>query len=173
VDALVDFVFSDLGLVYDTSSGASAYSVYQGWDLSEPHFLLSDFLVRRFGDVINCSDAANILGAYSNMVGARLDHLILDPGFDLNYIQAIGHTEFTSCPFGAPWGCSFSYHAVTTVPGSADVWDATLALDGDADPGELPATPQLVQHVTGADYLFRLVRQGNPQYNNQAQETLQ
>jgi hypothetical protein len=172
VDALVDFVYYDLGLTYDTTSGASAYSQYGGWSLQDPHFLLSDFLVRRFGNVINCSDAGNILGAYANMVGARLDHLIVSPGFDLNYIHAIGTAEHTRCPFGQ-FGCSFSYHAVTTIPESGAIWDATLALDGDADPRTAPSTDLMVQTIGGDEYLDLLVRSGAPRYQDQAQETLQ
>jgi hypothetical protein len=172
VDALVEFVYNDLGLTYDTDFGASAYSEYSGWSYQDPHFLLSDFLVRRFGSVINCSDAGNILGAYANMVGARLDHLILSPGFDLNYIHAIGTAEHTRCPFGVG-GCGFNYHAVTTIPESGAIWDATLALDGDAAPGASPSIDLMVQAISGAEYLDRLVRSGDPQYQNQAQETLQ
>jgi hypothetical protein len=171
-DALVSFVYFDLGLTYDTVSGASVYSTYEGFDFQEPHFLLSDFLVRRFGNVINCSDAATILGAYANMVGVPLDHLILDPSFDLNYILAIGQVDFTSCPFG-PGGCGFSYHAVTTLGTERQIWDATLALDGDKDAGSLPSTELLVQQIDGEEYYDRLVRSGSPSYNNQARETLQ
>jgi hypothetical protein len=172
LNALVDHVFYDQGLTYDTRSGASAYSAYQGFDFSKPHFLLSDYLVRRYGNTINCSDAANILGAWANMVGVPLDHLILDPSFDLNYIEAIGHTDFTHCPFG-PGGCGFTYHAVTTIPDSLQIWDATLALDGDADPSSSPSTPLMVEQIPADEYLFRLVMSGSPRYNNEAQETLQ
>lgn len=172
LDALVDFVYFDLGLSYDTQSGAAVYSDYRGFDFSGPHFFLGDFLTRRNGSVINCSDAGNILGAYANMVGARLDHLILDPGFQLNFIQAIGATEHTSCPFG-PGGCGFNYHAVTTTPDSGLIWDATLALDGDADPGNAPNVDLMVQQIPAAEYFDRLVRSGNPSYNNQTQETLE
>ncbi|MEZ4241282.1 MAG: hypothetical protein R3F59_35020, partial [Myxococcota bacterium] len=171
VDALVAFVFDDLGLVYDTVSGASAYTEY-GPGFRDPHFLLSDFLVRRFGSTINCSDAGNILGAYANMLGAPLHHVILEPGFDLNFVRAIGTPEHTRCPFG-PFGCSFSYHAVTSLPGSAAVWDATLALDGDSNPRALPATDLLVQDIDDDEYLDRLVRAGAPSYEDQGQETLQ
>lgn len=172
LDALVDFVYFDLDLSYDTQSGAAAYSVYTGDGLSGPHLFLTDFLTRRNGSVINCSDAGNILGAYANMIGAPLDHLILDPGFQLNFIQAIGATEHTSCPFG-PGGCSFNYHAVTTTPGSELIWDATLALDGDGDPGETPNTDLLVQEIPADEYLDRLVRSGFPQYNSQIRGTLE
>ena len=165
-------MFTDLGLTYDTNTGASAYSEYDNWSLSNPHFLLSDFLVRRFGSTINCSDAGNILSAYANMAGAPLDHLILLPGFDLNYIRAIGTADHTSCPFG-PSSCGFSYHAVTTTPGSDAIWDATLVLDADADPGALPASDLPVQALSTDEYLDRLVRSGNPAYVNQARGTLE
>lgn len=172
-DALVEWIYRDLGLTYDTQYGMSAYSEYLSFDWDRPHFRLSDFLVRRFGSVVNCSDAANILGAYANMVGARIDHLVIDPDFDLNNILAIGGTDFTSCPFG-PWsGCGFSYHAVTTEPDSLEIWDATLALDGDADPGALPSVELLVQTIPAAEYLDRLVRAGRPTYHDQSQETLE
>lgn len=172
LDALVDFVYLDLGLEYDTVAGASFYSTYQTGFFDGPHFYLSDFLARKDGSVVNCSDAANILGAYANMVGVRLDHLIIEPGFDLNYIQAIGYTDFTSCPFG-PGGCGFSYHAVTTYADAFQIWDATLALDGDADPGTPPHVELLVQSIEATEYLDRLVRDGNTGYGHQAQETLE
>lgn len=172
LDALDAFVYNDLDLTYDTNSGASAYTEYIGFDWDRPHLYLTDFLQRSNGSVINCSDAGTILGAYANMVGASLEHVIIDPGFELNYILAIGGDEFTSCPFGQ-WGCGFSYHAVTTHPGSDSIWDATLALDGDDDPGELPSTERLVQNVPGDEYLDRLVRSGQPYYHSQSQGTLQ
>ena len=171
-DALVDWVYFDLGLVYDTDYGASAYSAYLGFSWGKPHFYLSDFLARRFGNVINCSDAGNILGAYGNMIGARLHHVIIDPPFDLNEIKAIGRPNYTSCPFG-PFSCGFSYHAVTTLPGSELIWDATLALDGDANPGSSPHTELLVQSIPASEYLDRLVRSGNPRYGDMAQETIE
>jgi hypothetical protein len=172
LDALVDWVFNDLGLVYDTESGASFYSEYLSWQWDRPHFFLGEFLQRRNGSVINCSDAANILSAYANMTGVALEQLVILENFDLNQIKAIGGTQHTSCPFG-PWGCGFSYHAVTSTDGGDTIWDATLALDGDPDPGQLPSTDLLVQSLSGDEYLSRLVRSGNAAYTNQAMGTLQ
>ena len=60
------------------------------------------------------------------------------------------------CPFGKPWGCGFSYHAVTTLDDAATIWDATLALDGDKDPTSAPSTELMVHGIPGADYLYRL-----------------
>lgn len=173
VDALVEWIYRDLGLVYDTAAGASFYSEYGGFSWDEPHFFLSDFLVRRNGDVVNCSDSGNILATHANMLGAELVHLVILQNFQLNEIQAIGHTTFTSCPFG-PWGCGFSYHAVTTSSVTADtIWDTTLALDGDSDPGSSPSVELLVQSIPGPEYLDRLVRSGSAGYDFPARITFE
>jgi len=172
LDRLVEWIFNDLGLVYDTDSGASFYSEYVGWQWDRPHFYLGEFLQRKNGSVINCSDAANILSAYANMSGVPLEQLIILENFDLNPIKAIGGNAHTNCPFG-PWGCGFSYHAVTSTDGGQTIWDATLALDGDGDPTQLPSTELLVQSITGDEYLSRLVRSGNAAYTNNAMGTLQ
>jgi len=172
LDSLVEWIFNDLGLVYDTESGASFYSEYAGWQWDRPHFYLGDFLQRKNGSVINCSDAANILSAYANMSGVPLQQLVILENFDLNPIKAIGGSDHTNCPFG-PWGCAFSYHAVTSTDGGQTIWDATLALDGDADPTRLPSTELLVQSTLGDEYLARLVRSGNAAYTNNAVGTLQ
>ena len=164
VDALVDWIYNDLGLVYDTVAGASFYSsyIFDVWD--EPHFYLSDFLIRRNGSVINCSDSSNILSTHANMLGAELVHIVILENYQLNEIKAIGQSDYTSCPFG-PWGCGFSYHAVATDSMTgARVWDTTLALDGDLDPGSAPSTELLVQSIDGDEYISRLVRSGSASY---------
>jgi len=174
-DAVVRWVFNDLGLRYDTVAGASAYSNYGGvmgdqWD--DVDFLFTQFLMRSFGDVINCTDAGNIVTTYSNMLGAELHHIVILRNFDLDYIRAIGTQDFTHCPFG-PGSCGFSYHAVTTSDGGATIWDATLVLDGDPDPGRPPFTDLPVQHIPGAEYLDRLVRSGRARFNYESQGTIQ
>lgn len=169
IDALVAWVYNDLGLTYDTAAGASFYSEYAQGNWDEPIFFLSDFLQRRNGDTINCSDSGNILATHANMVGAELVHIVILQNYQLNEIKAVGQAQFTSCPFG-PWGCSFSYHAVTTdSPDGATIWDTTLALDGDADPGNAPSTELLVQTLSGQEYLDRLVRSGSAAYDHPAQ----
>lgn len=170
--ALVAYIFEDLGLQYDTRYGASAYVSYRQGSWSRAHFNFSSFLARTNGSTINCTDAAAILGAYANMVGADLSYLILDPRFDLNYILAIGGSEYTSCPFG-PGGCGFSYHAVTSPDGGGTIYDATLAIDGDGDPGNLPATVRLVDGISGDDYKAAIVRRSNPGYHSESKGTIQ
>ena len=172
VDALVEWLFYDSGLRYDTNWGASAYTQYVRNDWSQAHFMASDFVERRFGSTINCSDCASILLTYANMLGAELNYTIVLQNFDLNYILAIGESEFTHCPFGA-WGCSFSYHVVNTDDGGGSVWDLTLALDGDGDPSHSPCDTLLVQTLDGDEYLDRLVMSGRADFQYEAQGTIQ
>ena len=169
-NAVVDYVYHETGLEYDTRRGASAYSDYDwGWD---PHVYFSDFLDRRFGTTINCTDAGNLVTTYANMVGAELRHLIILENFSLDEIKAIGIEEYTSCPFG-PGGCGFSYHAVTTDDGGDTIWDATLALDGDDDPGSAPHEVMMVQAIDGEEYLNRLVRDDFAYYDYENEGTIQ
>lgn len=155
LDALVRWVYEDLGLEYDTRYGASAYTVYVRNDWDRAVFDMSSFIDRRFGSTVNCTDCAGIIVAYGNMLGALAEYAIIGYNFDLNYILAIGGEEFTHCPFGNG-GCGFSYHAVTVSETLGAVWDATLALDGDADPGSAPSELLMVQTIEPEEYLDRL-----------------
>lgn len=171
-NAVAEWVYYDLGLTYDTISGASRYSEYAGFSWDSPRFYAKDFLDRSYGNVINCSDAGNIVITYSNMIGAELHHIVILENYDLNFLLAIGNEDWVSCPFG-PGICGFSYHAVATDDGAATVWDATAAVDGDEDPGMTPNTLLLVQALTGEDYLFRLVRSGHAEYDFESRVELQ
>jgi hypothetical protein len=151
------YLYLESGLRYDTRSGASAYSSYlSGW--SGGVFDAQAFQERRYGSVINCSDAASIVSAFANMVGLDFRYRILThrsaDGFRLNYLQAIGSPEFRPSPFDS--GRSyFRYHAIVN---SRDVrtWDATLAVDGDGVPSSAPFTQLLVQGLDPMAYLEAL-----------------
>lgn len=161
--ALVDYIFNDMGLSYDTRYGASAYMSYTGYSWDSANFDMTSFLDRSNGEIVNCSDCAGILTAHANMLGAYLGQSIISPSFNLNYILAIGGDEFTHCPFGG-YSCGFSYHAVTSPDDSDTIYDATLALDGDDDPGAEPSEVLMVQTISGDEYLERLVMSGSPRY---------
>ncbi len=165
ISALVDYIYNDLGIAYDTRYGASAYMSYRGWGWDSADFDMTAFLDRSNGDIVNCSDCAGILSVHANMLGAYLGQSIISPSFSLNYILAIGGDEFTHCPFG-PTSCGFSYHAVTSPDDSDTIYDATLALDGDDDPGSEPNEVLMVQTITGEEYLDRLVMSGSPNYQS-------
>ncbi len=171
LDALVRWVFQDGGLAYDTQYGASAYTTYAGGNWSRANFDMTSFLSRKYGVIVNCTDCAGIIVAFGNMLGAHVDYAIIGSNFDLNYILAIGGSEYTHCPFG-PGGCGFSYHAVTTDTDNELIWDATLALDGDDDPGSAPHTELLVQSIPADEYLERLAKT-RAGYVYQSQGTLQ
>ena len=171
IAGLVDYIFNDLGLSYDTRYGASAYMSYgRGWESAR--FNMSGFLSRSSGDVVNCSDCAGILTAHANMLGAYLGQSIIQPSFSLNYILAIGGDDFTHCPVG-DGGCGFSYHAVTSPDESDTIYDATLALDGDADPSSEPSEVLMVQDISGEEYLDRLVMSGSPNFSSYGTGALQ
>ncbi|MSP55261.1 MAG: hypothetical protein EXR69_06620 [Myxococcales bacterium] len=169
--ALTEWVYRDFGLAYDTQYGASAYTAYAGRGYNNAEFDFTGFLDRTNGSTVNCSDCASILEAYADMLGADLKYTIILRNYDLNYIKAIGGEDYTHCPFGAG-GCGFSYHAVTTSNDAATIYDATLALDGDEDPGSGPFTELLVQNIDGAEYLERLVMSGTATYNFTQKESL-
>jgi hypothetical protein len=171
LSALTEWIYRDLGLVYDTRYGASAYTQYAGRGYDRGEFDFTSFLARRNGSTINCSDCASILEGYSDMIGANLEYTIILQNFDLNFIKSIGATDYTHCPFGSQ-GCGFSYHAVTTPDDAETIYDATLALDGDDDPGAAPFTELLVQTIDGQEYLDRLVMSGNASYMHTQKEYL-
>lgn len=171
LDALVSWVYEDLGLEYDTRYGASAYTTYVRNDWERANFDMSAFIDLRYGTTVNCTDCAGIIVAYGNMIGALAEYAIIGWNFDLNYILAIGGDDYTHCPFGNG-GCSFSYHAVTVSETLGAVWDATLALDGDDDPGSEPNALMMVQAVAPSEYLERL-SPDRTSYDYQSQGTMQ
>lgn len=155
---VVEGVYYELGLAYDVESGASFYTDYPGWGWGDAEFDLSAFVVRANGSVINCSDAASLVSTFANMMGVDLRYHILQrpdgEGFDLNYIRAIGMTEFDETPFSNGRG-AFRYHAVVGPP-DGTFYDATLALDGDGEPGAPPHTALLAEGLDPEVYLFDL-----------------
>ena len=173
VNATRDWIYDQADLAYDTKYGASAYTEYIDTNWTDAKFSFGAFLSRKYGSIINCTDCASILLTYANMLGADLHYAIILQDFDLNQILAIGGDEFSNCPFGQN-GCGFSYHAITTADTAAsNIWDATLSLDGDDDPGSRPSTELPVHAISGEEYLDRLVKSGRVAYRYHSQGTLQ
>ncbi|MBN8609511.1 MAG: hypothetical protein J0L92_02945 [Deltaproteobacteria bacterium] len=155
--AIVDGVYNHSDLRYDTRAGASHYSDYlSGWGGGS--FEMQAFEERRYGPVINCSDAASIVSAYANMIGLDFRYRILthrtDSGFLLNYLQGIGSDAFRFSPFDSGRN-SFRYHAIVNSR-DARTWDATLAVDGDGTPSSSPFTQLLVEGLDPMAYLTAL-----------------
>ena len=155
--AIVEGVFYELGLQYDSQRGASHYTSYPAGGYSDAAFNLSRFQDLADGHIINCSDAASIVSTYANMVGIDYRYHIIRhrfaDGFALNYLHAIGR-DWGASPF-LSGRRSFRYHAVVG-PADTRIYDSTLALDGDGDPGSAPHELLLVQGLTQLDYLVGL-----------------
>lgn len=152
--SIVHHVYNDLGLHYDTVSGACYYTTY-GYGFGQAAFDLSAFLLRANGSTVNCSDCASIVSTYANMVGADLGYTIIESDFLLNYIKAIGTPAFTNDPFGTGSQGGFSYHAITSDP-TLLVFDATLDENGTSNPGSPPFKDTEVLGLTRAFYVPHL-----------------
>lgn len=137
--AIADAVFNDMGLVY-SASGSPAYTWFNDFErFQNAEFQLYAFLNRSQGSTINCSDAGSIVSTYGNMVGIDLRYQKIVQDFPLHYILPIGRPSFTDDPFN-DGGLGFSFHAVIA-DADLNIWDATLALDGDGNPGSAPHSP--------------------------------
>ncbi|MGA9521799.1 MAG: hypothetical protein WBV82_10055 [Myxococcaceae bacterium] len=159
---LVQHIYEESGLRYDRSRGASAYTGYQTpATYSGGVFDLTGFVARAEGSVINCADAASIVSTFANMVGVRLRYAIMLEDFPLNPVLGIGSTRPGS-PFDSG-NMGFKFHAVASHDSAATINDATLAVDGDANPDAAPFTKRLVQNIPGPEYAQRL-SPGNPEY---------
>lgn len=141
---------------YDTTSGATMY----GWST----FQLTQMISRLnggigLGPLVNCTDSANTVSTFSNLLGCDLWQSRMGSGFALNPMIAIG-TNAWAIPFNG----SFSYHEVAWkgACSAADaVFDGCLQVDADADPVNAPHTGLLPQNMvfgdcSGLDYRLRL-----------------
>lgn len=137
LDAITRAVYSKKGLTYDTYQGMSAY--YDSGDLWSPDFAFSDFLSGQSrGNVINCTDCANIVSTYARSVGVDMKIVILGSDFRLNFIKGIGSSQWKKDIFD--WGGdAFSYHAVASTNAGSTVHDACLAVDDGPNPGSFEA----------------------------------
>lgn len=154
---IVEGIYGELGLRYDTRNGASFYTDYSSSGYRNAVFSMQAFEERDDGSVINCSDAASILSSYARMIGLRFTYHILTrgtTGFDLNFIRAIGGADFDDTPFDSGRG-GFRYHAIVGSP-DGRTWDATLAVDGDGSPAARPNTLLMVEGLDPDVYLEAL-----------------
>jgi hypothetical protein len=96
------------------------------------------------GPFVNCSDCATAVATFANILGCDLfqSRMFGVLPFPLNPTRGIGtHNWLSACGLGA-----FTMHEVAWTGDCLeddDVYDACLALDGDADPTRAPHTPQL------------------------------
>jgi hypothetical protein len=140
--------------------------------LGTPHYTLipglfecTEFLERLRGGLgngryVNCSDCASAVATFANVLGCDLWQSRMFGGvpFSLNPTRAIGSSTWLSaCAVGA-----YNMHEVAWKGDCTDqdeVFDASLQVDGDADPTRGPHTPLLVANL-------RFGRTGEGQYRD-------
>jgi hypothetical protein len=141
---------------YDTVSGMTMY----GWAT----FNLTQMIARLnggagLGGKVNCTDSANTVSTFSNLVGCDLWQSRMGWFFDLNPLMAVGYTTWA-----VPFAGAFSYHEVAWTGACTEndrVFDGCLRVDGDADPTTAPHTALLPTNMvfgncTTMDYRLRL-----------------
>ena len=134
---------------YDTLSGDTFYHFnnYSG-------FYLSEMIERLNGGVglgakVNCTDSANTVSTFADLLGCDLWQARMGSGFNLNPMQAIGYTNWA-----IPFSGSFSYHEVAW-KGACSVndqlFDGCLCFDGDANPTNPPHFTRLPLNMIFGD----------------------
>ena len=146
--ALRGQLYADPYVVYDPN--VSAYSEYEGeyitWDAISSE--LTAWLDREQGLRLYCHSMSCLLSTLGNSWGADARQLVLGIGFRTHLTRAAGDEDWLR------W--SFNSHSVATIDGGAAVWDASVDLDGDADPSRSPVEPLPINGMAFEDYLQRL-----------------
>lgn len=131
---------------YDTTAGATMY----GWST----FQLTQMIDRLnggtgLGPLVNCTDSANTVSTFANLLGCDLWQSRMGSSFALNPMIAIG-TNTWAIPFNG----SFSYHEVAwkgACTAADAVFDGCLHVDADADPVNPPHTPLIALNMVFGD----------------------
>jgi hypothetical protein len=131
---------------YDTVSGATFY----GWGT----YNLTEMIERLngglgLGEKVNCTDSANTVSTFANLVGCDLWQSRMGWSFRLNPMIAIGYATWA-----IPFAGSFSYHEVAwkgACTQNDNVFDGCLKVDADVDPTTPPHTPLLPVNMLFGD----------------------
>jgi hypothetical protein len=164
-------IYHDLGgsrIEYDCPHGGFTQYLYGS------KYDLTGFLERANGGPgngkwVNCTDCANSVVTFANLLGCDLAASQMnDPdaegGFGLNPIKSIGSAQWRPA---CGWA-SFNYHEVAWEANhdeNSDVYDACLAVDGDPNPTSAPHTFLLPTDMQfgqpGNDYRSRIATPGD------------
>lgn len=149
-DAAAGFItekFNACGVVaYDTVMGATKYGLGT-YNLTEMIERLNGGV--GLGGIVNCTDCANTVSTFSNLIGCSLWQSRMGYGFDLNEVMSIGYTTWAK-----PFDGSFWYHEVAwkgACNEHTNVFDACLHVDGDTDPTSAPHEPLLPENMLFGD----------------------
>jgi hypothetical protein len=148
LDALRYYLYDNDWLVYDPN--VDSYSEYEGpyiyWDSITSD--LSSWLDRRDGTHLYCHSVSCLYSSLAASVGVSAPQQVLGVGFETNLARAAGTDTWQR------WG--FNSHSVVSPDGGATTWDASIDLDGDADPYSEPVTPVAPMGLPTAEYMALL-----------------
>lgn len=133
-------------VAYDTTAGATFY----GWGT----YQLTQMIARLNGGVglggkVNCTDSANTVSTFANLLGCDLWQSRMASGFALNPMIAIGYSAWA-----IPFSGSFSYHEVAwkgACTSADNIFDGCLKVDADANPVSPPHMPLLPTNMLFGD----------------------
>lgn len=131
---------------YDTVMGATFYG-FTDYNLTQMINRLNGGV--GLGEKVNCTDSANTVSTFANLLGCDLWQSRMSSSFQLNPMIAIGYNVWA-----IPFSGSFSYHEVAwkgACTSADNVFDGCLHVDGDADPVNAPQTPLLATNMLFGD----------------------
>jgi hypothetical protein len=144
---LITEKFNACGVVaYDTVMGGTKYGL-AAYNLTEMIERLNGGV--GLGGTVNCTDCANTVSTFANLIGCNLWQSRMKSHFALNPAIPIGYDTWMTLFNGY-----FSYHEVAW-KGACTQWynvfDACMHVDGDADPTSAPHTPLLPVNMLFGD----------------------
>ncbi len=160
--AITTQVNGAIGLTYDTSHGASVYTLRSSG--GKYQFLCTEFLEflnggTGKGRIVNCTDCATIVATFANSIGCNITESTMYSvaggqldAFKCNKIIAIGGTAW-DYPF--PPGNQFAYHEVGWIDGlgyNDMIFDACLKLDNSNDPWNQPDSGRVAKLPTNVKF---------------------
>ena len=131
---------------YDTVSGATFYG-FSTYQLTQMIARLNG--ATGLGGKVNCTDSADTVSTFANLLGCDLWQSRMASSFALNPMIAIGYATWA-----IPFSGSFSYHEVAwkgACTSADNVFDGCLKVDADADPVNAPHTPLLATNMLFGD----------------------
>ncbi len=144
LDALRDHVHDSDWILYDPSD--TSYSSFEGpyiyWEYAWSD--LTGWLDRDEGIRLYCHSVSCLLSTLAGHVGVDAPQQVLGVGFTTHLVRSAGATTWQA------WG--FNSHSVVSPDGGATLWDASIAMDGDGDPGHEPVTELAPKGLSFEEY---------------------
>lgn len=144
LDAIRDHVNEGDWIIYDPND--ASYSSYEGryiyWEYAWSE--VGEWLDRDDGIRLYCHSLSCLFSVLAGHVGVYAPQQVLGVNFRTNLTRAAGTTDWLA------W--SFNSHSVVSPDDGLTIWDASISLDGDGDPGSAPVTEVAPKGLTFEEY---------------------